>query len=96
MGTIPLRPSEKNQGRDRKRTFNTMQCVKEEKKRKFSVDEGLINFGSFVYGLNFSTLSRELLMKFHRHLGQHRTLVVYYWENIRKDVEEYIKTCLMF
>ena len=78
--------------------------VKEGKTHKFRTDGELLYFGEWLYVPKSGNLRREVLRECHDtlwagHPGQNRTLALaerrYYWERIRQDVEQYVKTCLV-
>ena len=79
-----------------------MKQIKEGKTRNFFLRDGFLFFGNRLYVPKSSGLRRHLLKEFHdspwaRHLGQHRSLALlergFFWEKMREDVEEYVRTC---
>ena len=77
----------------------------EGKTRRFWVEDGLLyTKGKRLYVLKWGSIRRNLIKECHDskwagHSGQRRTRAllesVYYWPQIRNDVETYVRTCLV-
>jgi hypothetical protein len=73
--------------------------------RKFSIKDGLLVFTQDrVYLPKWRNVRKEVLHECHDspwagHPGQKRTLALlergFYWQNMRKDVDEYVRSCLI-
>ncbi|KAL4376298.1 hypothetical protein GQ457_02G009360 [Hibiscus cannabinus] len=82
-----------------------VEYVKEGKSRQFWIEgELLYKQGHRLYIPQFNNLRKKLVMECHDskwagHPGMHRTLALitdqYYWPHMDRDVETYVKTCLI-
>ncbi|CAN6567559.1 unnamed protein product [Malus baccata var. baccata] len=84
---------------------NIVEFVKDGKTRRFWLEDGLLyTKGKRIYIPKWGSLRKEILKECHDsmwagHPGTHRTLAlvsgVYYWPQMRDDVDSYVKTCLV-